>query len=234
MPLYHGASGALTAGEFLPRPQGSPETSPEVPEVTLRLSEEENRLKQAMLDCFQSQQEMLASFRALDSERFRAVPAYDFTQPPHPGPLLYEQRDSPLSGAQWREQAMKAMRVLDLLGGAAREGAAGRSGRVNGRSIEAARAGDAHGRAMAADEPGAGQSETPWTPGEAGQAGEVGQERSPEELPGTDAPPRELPGTDAPPRHGAPGPERGEERPREEEEHPEAKSGEDRSGEARP
>lgn len=109
MALYHGASGALTPGEFLPRPG--------VDEVVMPLSELELQHKRAMLDCFASQREVLAPFYALTAERFRLAPSYgadDFGEPPHGGLLMYERWSFPLSGATWRQAAARALHSLGL------------------------------------------------------------------------------------------------------------------------
>ncbi len=42
-----------------------------------------------MLACFRTQAAILSHFDR-QAERFRPAPAYDFTAPPHPGPLNYE------------------------------------------------------------------------------------------------------------------------------------------------
>jgi LmbE family N-acetylglucosaminyl deacetylase len=41
----------------------------------------------------------------LEPERLRPAPAYDFTRPPHAGPLWYECLGWPLTGEQWRQNA---------------------------------------------------------------------------------------------------------------------------------
>lgn len=108
MALYHGGPGYLVRGQFLPWPGAA--------ELELALTEEERWRKQAMLDCFGSQALALLPFRALDVERYRMAPSYDFTRPPHEGTLLYEQRMLGITGEEWREQAAHALRVLSLAG----------------------------------------------------------------------------------------------------------------------
>lgn len=95
MALYHGAPGALVAGEFL---DGRPSTRRALDPVELRR-------RRAMLACFASQRATLAPFLALAHERYRPAPAYDFSRPPHDGPLLYERLGFPISGAAWRALA---------------------------------------------------------------------------------------------------------------------------------
>lgn len=106
MALYHGSPGHAVMGEFM--------LWPGAVEVELALTEDERWRKQAMFDCYGSQALALAPFRGLAVERYRMAPTYDFTRPPHEGPLLYEQRELDITGAEWREQAIHAQRVLTL------------------------------------------------------------------------------------------------------------------------
>lgn len=110
MALYHGGPGHIVVGKFLPRSNREPEGN-----LELVLSEDERWRKQAMLDCYGSQAMTLMSFRPIGIERFRLAPEYDFGQPPHAGPLLYEKQDFPMTGAAWREQVTQTLRALDLL-----------------------------------------------------------------------------------------------------------------------
>ncbi|WP_437731832.1 PIG-L deacetylase family protein [Sorangium sp. So ce1335] len=102
---YNAARGHLVTGEFLPYPN--------VPEIALRLSDEESAQKRAMLDCFASQKETLAPFGA-EVERFRPAPAYDFRRPPHEGTLHYERLGFPVDGARWRKLAVETLTLLGL------------------------------------------------------------------------------------------------------------------------
>jgi len=61
-----------------------------------------------MLACFASQRATLAPFVALAQECYRPAPAYDFASPPHRGTLWYERLGLSLSGAAWRELAVRA------------------------------------------------------------------------------------------------------------------------------
>jgi LmbE family N-acetylglucosaminyl deacetylase len=99
MALYHGAGGAMHAGEFA---IAGP------PEIAHHLGPGERRRKDDLLRAYASQEETLRPFRALADERFRAAPAYDFTRPPHDGPLLYERWGFPVSGAAWRAAIARA------------------------------------------------------------------------------------------------------------------------------
>jgi LmbE family N-acetylglucosaminyl deacetylase len=107
MTSYHARDGSLVAGEFLPVP-GADGTA------TLVLSDKERALKSRMLLCFETQRQTLAQFPPSGRESFRLAPVYRFTEPPHPGPLLYEIWGFPLDGGRWRELARQALRELDL------------------------------------------------------------------------------------------------------------------------
>ncbi len=96
---YHNSAGSIQAGEFLPNSCG--------PVWTRVLDRSERSLKQRMLDCYRTQRTMLQQF-PLVCERFRAAPDYDFTMPPHPGILFYEQFDWGMTGDRWRRLARVA------------------------------------------------------------------------------------------------------------------------------
>lgn len=104
---YHsgGGDGGTVFQDFLPRPG--------IPVTTLRLGPEDRALKRRMLDAHASQARTLARFRD-DVERFRPAPAYDFTRPPHDGPLNYERFPWGISGERWRALAAEALRTLGL------------------------------------------------------------------------------------------------------------------------
>lgn len=76
------------------------------------LTEEEQRDKVKMINCFVTQLEFLRKF-STEVELFRQIPDYDFTKPPHQGKLFYEQFDWGITGEKWRENACK---VLDQFG----------------------------------------------------------------------------------------------------------------------
>jgi N-acetylglucosamine malate deacetylase 2 len=107
MTSYHGEGGRLVTGTFLADPRAT-ETR-EV--ITLALSPEERQRKELMLRCYATQKAVLARF-GVEAERFRPAPSYDFSLPPHLGPLYYEQLGWPLSGRRWRELAVDAERRL--------------------------------------------------------------------------------------------------------------------------
>lgn len=77
------------------------------------LTDELRKRKALMLESFATQREMLRHF-PVDVERFRAAPAYDFTQSPHPGTLFYEQFDWGITGRQWRRLATEAAQILRI------------------------------------------------------------------------------------------------------------------------
>lgn len=101
---YHGAGGWLQTYEFLSF--GSD------PEYRFRLSEDDRRLKIAMLRDFETQARTLEPFLLPQFECFRAAPDYDFLQPPHEGKLYYENFDWGISGASWRNLARHALSNL--------------------------------------------------------------------------------------------------------------------------
>jgi LmbE family N-acetylglucosaminyl deacetylase len=93
----------MTVGTFLP---GGP------PEVVVSLTDLQIALKQRMLNCFESQREMVIRFPG-DQERFRLAPAYDFGQPPHPGLPFYDSQDWGIRSEEWRRLAMQATAELE-------------------------------------------------------------------------------------------------------------------------
>jgi LmbE family N-acetylglucosaminyl deacetylase len=107
MTSYHLVDGRMIYGSFLPSPGAGPvETFP--------LGAAEQDRKQRMLQCYRSQSRIVSGF-PLDAERFRAAPAYDFLEPPHPGTLAYETFLWRMDGAGWRRKAGRALNRLGLL-----------------------------------------------------------------------------------------------------------------------
>ncbi len=104
MPFYHASDSRMVCGRFLPGP---------AEELVVPLAESDLQRKQRMVDCFTTQREMLLQF-PLSPERFRLAPAYDFRQPPHLGPLLYEMFGWGISGTEWRNRAAEALEMLGL------------------------------------------------------------------------------------------------------------------------
>jgi LmbE family N-acetylglucosaminyl deacetylase len=109
MATYHARHGTLVRGAFLPDEPGAPR--PEGPELAVRLTPAQRRAKARMVACFGTQRDVLAPF-PLHAERLRVAPAYDFTRPPHPGPLWYEQLGWRLTGAAWRRAVAPVLRDL--------------------------------------------------------------------------------------------------------------------------
>jgi LmbE family N-acetylglucosaminyl deacetylase len=78
---------------------------------TIELTEPEKILKRRMYDEFASQKTVLKRF-PIGIERFRPAPRYLFTVAPHEGPLDYERYCTFITGAQWRDNAGKALESL--------------------------------------------------------------------------------------------------------------------------
>lgn len=92
---YHAdADAQLTSNCFLPA------LPPE--EAVVVLDGPDLTRKRSMLACFHTQRDILSRFDPT-VERFRRAPAYDFSKPPHPGRLLYEEWGW-MTGAAWRER----------------------------------------------------------------------------------------------------------------------------------
>jgi len=106
LPRETGGPPAIEVGRFLP--DGDPGEA-------VTLTAEARVRKQCMVECFVTQLDMLRRF-PVDVERFRAAPAYDFTQPPHAGTLFYENFPWGMAGERWRRLAAEAMRALGLQG----------------------------------------------------------------------------------------------------------------------
>lgn len=106
MPFYHGGPEGWIRQRFLPHPGAGPQ-------ALLRLSQEEQRLKQRMAAAHRTQSGVLADFR-LDRERFRLAPAYAFATLPNRGRLLYERHRWNLDGRRWLECVRQADAALGL------------------------------------------------------------------------------------------------------------------------
>ncbi|HET7625067.1 MAG TPA: PIG-L family deacetylase [Verrucomicrobiae bacterium] len=100
MTSYFNRAGIMATGEFLPRARCRIRS--------FELSESEREFKRRLFACFKTQRNVLQYF-PIGVERFRIAPEYDFTRPPHPGRLFYEQFDWGISGAQWRILAREAL-----------------------------------------------------------------------------------------------------------------------------
>lgn len=98
---YHaGPDDGWAAQSFLPNGDAG---------TTLTLDALAMARRRAALGCFVSQRETLAQFDAA-REVLRIAPDYDFTEPPHQGALLYERYDWGITGAQWRDMAVRILR----------------------------------------------------------------------------------------------------------------------------
>lgn len=102
--FYHGGPDGTSVGSFLPAKQPTPE-------ATYRLTPEEQRKKQALMDCFTTQRETLRGF-PLHYERFRIAPEYDFGKPPHPGPVFYDMHPWGMTSRHFCELAKEAQSAL--------------------------------------------------------------------------------------------------------------------------
>jgi N-acetylglucosamine malate deacetylase 2 len=100
---YHARGNEMVTCEFLPHPG--------IEQVRVVLTPEMRRRKQAMIDAYISQREVLRDFPLVD-EKFRIAPRYDFTQPPHPGKLFYEHFNWGMTGPQFRDLAREALNLL--------------------------------------------------------------------------------------------------------------------------
>jgi LmbE family N-acetylglucosaminyl deacetylase len=100
---YHNFSGTRRVQSFLPF-IGSEQ-------ATIILTEAEKNLKKRMYDEFVSQKQVLERF-PIGIERFRPAPRYLFTKAPHEGQLDYERFCTLITGAQWRQNAGKALEAL--------------------------------------------------------------------------------------------------------------------------
>ncbi len=106
MTSYHAPAGRLVVAAFLPGPGA---------EERVVLSPAERERKAAALAAYVSQRDALAPFRPPAAiERLRGAPRYDFTRPPHAGPLHYERLGWALTGAQVCALAGEALEALGL------------------------------------------------------------------------------------------------------------------------
>jgi LmbE family N-acetylglucosaminyl deacetylase len=101
MTSYHASGGELVTGQFLG--QG--------PVVEIPLSGRAREKKQAMFRAYRTQQQVLAPF-ALDVERYRAAPLYDFTRPAHEGSVHYERLGWPMTPEKFCQLAQEAAFAL--------------------------------------------------------------------------------------------------------------------------
>jgi LmbE family N-acetylglucosaminyl deacetylase len=104
--LYHcRPDGSLETQEFL---QGRKNAKADRSVEIVTLSPAERDFKAEMLRAFRTQSETLQQFQIAD-ERFRRAPEYDFSRPPHNGPLTYERWNLGVSGVDWRRYACASL-----------------------------------------------------------------------------------------------------------------------------
>ncbi|HKO18522.1 MAG TPA: PIG-L family deacetylase [Acidobacteriaceae bacterium] len=102
--FYHAGPRGHQTGSFLAPPHP-------VPCAEFRLTREEQRRKQSLLDLFTTQRETLRGF-PLDYERFRVAPHYDFRNPPHAPPVLYDNHPWGMTSREFAELAREAETML--------------------------------------------------------------------------------------------------------------------------
>jgi N-acetylglucosamine malate deacetylase 2 len=102
--FYHAGPNGMETGNFLP-----PSSSER--EIAYRLSNEERQRKQALLECFTTQKDVLSCFK-LEEERFRIAPVYDFCQPPQTGQVFYDQFPWGMTSQRFCELAIEAENAL--------------------------------------------------------------------------------------------------------------------------
>jgi LmbE family N-acetylglucosaminyl deacetylase len=105
MALHPAEDGIAKVADFLPASDG------EI--TTLLLDERARKLKRQMFDCFKSQRESL-EVSGVGPEKFRQPESYDFSVPPQPGKLHYENFDWALTSHEWQARARQALRELSL------------------------------------------------------------------------------------------------------------------------
>jgi len=96
----------LKTGCFLPNSES---------ELIVLLDQARQATKQKMLDCFISQQEIISRF-GLQEERFRPLPVYDYSQPPHAGVIYYDTQEWGCRSVELRALVVTAMAELGLPG----------------------------------------------------------------------------------------------------------------------
>jgi LmbE family N-acetylglucosaminyl deacetylase len=103
--LYHASGAGWVRQSFAP---GHSST------LSLELGSDEIALKKRMIQAHATQSATLADFDVAAPESFRIAPAYDFTELPNGGRLLYERYDWGMNGAHWQELARQAIETLGL------------------------------------------------------------------------------------------------------------------------
>jgi LmbE family N-acetylglucosaminyl deacetylase len=101
---YHNRDGLMETGVFLPDGNAR--------ETVVQLDAETRARKSRMIACYRTQEPVLRQFGTAE-ERFRAAPRYDFSRPPHPGRLFYEQFPSGMTPERWVALARAAQEKLE-------------------------------------------------------------------------------------------------------------------------
>ncbi|MGH9561051.1 MAG: PIG-L deacetylase family protein [Terracidiphilus sp.] len=99
-PFYHLGPHGMETGCFLPH-------SEILDQIRRLLSRREQKSKQRLLACFASQQGILSHFPS-EFESFRIAPCYNFHEPPHDGPVLYDAFPWGMNSEQFCELARTA------------------------------------------------------------------------------------------------------------------------------
>ena len=98
---WHAMGGMRSLGEFLHRPGACERIAP--------LTAEERARKRELLELMPELRERVSD-ADLHVEHFRMAPCYDFTRPPHPGPLHYEENgNGRWTGESWRAEAARVI-----------------------------------------------------------------------------------------------------------------------------
>jgi LmbE family N-acetylglucosaminyl deacetylase len=105
MPYYRCGANGMDRQQF--------NSAPDVEEFIIHLTPDQQILKRQMVSAHRTQQIALAPFD-LSIERFRMAPAYNFSELPSEGRLLYEHYDWGLTGREWLPLARSALAELGL------------------------------------------------------------------------------------------------------------------------
>lgn len=102
MTSYFSRDGERVVGEFAQANTGA---------ATIELGEESRALKAELYGCYVSQKDLLATF-ALEVERLRWAPQYDFSKPPEVPEILYDRYELGTSSSHWLELSRAASAKL--------------------------------------------------------------------------------------------------------------------------
>lgn len=105
MPYYKCGAVGMDCQQFTP--------APDVDEFIVHLTPDQQILKRQMMSAHRTQRIALEPFD-LSTERFRIAPAYNLSELPSEGRLLYERYDWGLTGREWLPLARSALAELGL------------------------------------------------------------------------------------------------------------------------